>query len=249
MQKILVIGATSAIAAQMVKRFALRGDRLFLLGRSKDKLQQLSDMCAELAVAPVGLLAADFNDTEQAPVLVQQAFDALGGIDIVLIAHGFIGDQLRSEEDYDHAELIIKSNFLSAVAFLIPLGQLMEKQGYGKIAVMASVAGDRGRPRNYTYGVAKGALNLYLQGLRSKLWKSGVEVYSFKLGPVVTPMTVDHEKNFSFSSIDAVANIMLATLDSKRYTRYVPGFWFWVMLLVRWLPESVFQKLKFLSGR
>lgn len=241
-----MIGATSAIAAEMCRRLSLQGDSLFLMARDADKLAALN---VSLATKALGVRQADFNDTVSAAAHIKEACQILGGIDLVLVAHGYIGDQLRSEEDFVHAEEVFQTNFLSVVAQLIPLSQIMEKQRFGKIAVMTSVAGDRGRPRNYTYGTAKGALNTYLQGLRSRLWGSGVEVYSFKLGPVVTPMTVDHEKNFSFSTIDTVVSVMLKGLQGKHYTRYVPGYWLWVMWVVRWLPETIFQRIKFLSGR
>ena len=246
MSRVLVIGATSAIASAMCLRMAQNGDQLYLMARDEAKLAALN---ASLGDNVCGLHQIDFNDTASAAACISDAHQSLGGFDLVLIAHGYIGDQLRSEADYAHAEEVFHTNFLSVVAQLIPISQLMEKQGYGKIAVMTSVAGDRGRPRNYTYGTAKGALNTYLQGLRSRLWSSGVEVYSFKLGPVVTPMTVDHEKNFSFSTIDSVVDIMSKGLQEKHYTRYVPGYWRWVMLVVRWLPEPIFQRIKFLSGR
>ena len=115
--------------------------------------------------------------------------------------------------------------------------------------MITSVAGDRGRPRNYSYGAAKAALTVYLQGLRSRLWNTGVEVYNFKMGPVDTPMTVDHEKNFSFSTSENVAQIMIKALANKRYEVYVPGYWAWVMLAVRLMPEALFQRLRFLSAR
>jgi short-subunit dehydrogenase len=115
--------------------------------------------------------------------------------------------------------------------------------------VITSVAGERGRPRNYTYGAAKGGLTIYLQGLRSKLWGSGVEIYTFKMGPVDTPMTVDHEKNFSFSTVDAVSEAIVKGFSKKRYERYVPGYWQIVMFFVRIMPERLFQKFDFLSGR
>ena len=87
----------------------------------------------------------------------------------------------------------------------MPLGNYFEAAGAGHIAVMSSVAGERGRPRNYTYGAAKGALNLYLQGLRTRLWPRGVGVHTLKLGPVDTPMTATHEKTLLFSRADRVA--------------------------------------------
>ncbi len=250
MARILIIGATSAIAAEMVRRFSSQKHQLYLLARDEQRLKKLSD---SLENPPLAYQHADFNMTDNSHDLINTAWTALDGIDIAVFAHGYIGEQIRSEQDYQHAEQIISTNFLSVMAMLIPLSALMEKRGDGKIAVMTSVAGDRGRPRNYTYGSAKGALDLYLQGLRSRLWHSGIEVYSFKLGPVITPMTVDHRKNFSFSTIDNVVDIMMATLSNKglrkHYTRYIPGFWCWVMWVVRWLPEVIFQRIGFLSGR
>ncbi len=114
----------------------------------------------------------------------------MGRIDLALIAHGDLLDQAASEVDLQAARNTFEINLMSVISLLIPLSNLMEEQGSGKIGVITSVAGDRGRPRNYTYGAAKGALNLYLQGLRSRLWESGVEIYTLKLGPVDTPMTV-----------------------------------------------------------
>ena len=111
-----------------------------------------------------------------------------------MIAHGLLGDQLDSERDFAEAERILAANFLSVVALLVPLGNHFEAAGGGNIAVMSSVAGDRGRPRNYTYGASKGALNVYLQGLRTRLWSRGVRVQTLKLGPVDTPMTTTHKK-------------------------------------------------------
>lgn len=246
MANVLLLGCTSAVAACVARRMAEQGDKLFLVGRNTEKLGALK---AELAGAVMGYSQLDFNHTQRAAEVTKEAFKAMGTVDTVLIAHGDIGDQLLSEEDFEHAQSIINTNYLSAVSLLIPVAKALKQQGHGKIAVLVSVAGDRGRPRNFTYGSAKGALNIYLQGLRSVLYEFGVEVYSFKLGPVDSPMTVDHEKNFSFTSVEKAADLILKGLAGRRYTRYVPGFWFWVMLVVRWLPEPVFQRLGFLSDR
>ena len=246
MANVLIIGATSAVAAELAHRFAKRADRLFLVGRSEAKLSNLS---TALDGQVQGQRVLDFNDTDQAESVVSEAASTLGSIDLVLIAHGWLGDQLLSEADFQHAYDVIHTNYINVVAFLIPLSQRLKQQGGGKIAVLSSVAGDRGRPRNFTYGSAKGALALYLQGLRSSLYDTEVEIYCFKLGPVDSPMTIDHEKNFSFSSIERVADIIEKGLQSRKYCHYVPGYWVWVMWVVRWLPESIFQKLKFLSAR
>jgi short-subunit dehydrogenase len=113
----------------------------------------------------------------------------------------------------------------------------------------ASVAGERGRPRNYTYGAAKGGLNDFRQGLRSRLFSSGVSVVTLKLGPVDTPMTRHHPKTLLFAQASAVARSIVAALDAGTPQAYVPAFWGAIMPVVRITPERLFQLLPFLSGR
>lgn len=246
MANILIIGANSAVAKKLATHYARDGHQLFLVARDENKLSVLVN---DLATSVIGSCCLDFNETHLAHSVIQQAKTCLGKIDIAIFAHGYLGGQIKSEVDFEHAFEVIQTNYINVIAFMLPLVRIMKHQGQGKIAVLLSVAGDRGRPRNFTYGSAKGALALYLQGMRSTLYGSGVEIFSFKLGPVDSPMTVDHEKNFSFSSVDKVAGLIIAALNKKRYTRYIPGYWFWVMWIVRWLPEPVFQKLKFLAAR
>ncbi|HTA20372.1 MAG TPA: SDR family NAD(P)-dependent oxidoreductase, partial [Polyangia bacterium] len=147
------------------------------------------------------------------------------------------------------AEATIVANFTSVVALLIPLANHMERVGTGALGVITSVAGERGRPRNYTYGAAKGALNVYLQGLRSRLRGAGVKVTTLKLGPVDTPMTVTHTKTRVFAKPADVARGIVAALDRGAAEIYVPAFWRAIMLVVRNTPERLFQRLPFLSGR
>lgn len=245
--RILIIGATSAVAQGVAKRFAQQHNaRIYCLARSTEKMEALAE---ELGEAYAGSIRYDFNQTLHARQAVKFAVEALGEIDIALIAHGALYDQMTSEQDFATAQATFETNLLSVVAFLIPLSEQMLQQGFGKIGVITSVAGDRGRPRNYTYGAAKGALHIYLQGLRSRLWRSGVEIYTFKMGPVDTPMTVDHEKNFSFTTVDEVSVKIVKAFGRKRYECYIPGFWRLVMLGVRVMPEWVFQRLNFLAGR
>ena len=245
-QRILIIGATSAVAQGVAHRFAAQGARLFLLARDEVKTAVLA---AELGQSVVGTYCYDFTNTDEAETAVGQASAALGGLDIVLIAHGFLPDQLATEHDFAVARTTFEINLLSAVSLLIPLVNQMEAQGQGKIGVITSVAGERGRPRNYTYGAAKGALTLYLQGVRSRLYGSSVEIYTFKMGPVDTPMTVDHPKNFSFSTVEQVSQQIVDGFARRRYEQFIPGWWRGVMGVVRWLPEWLFQRLAFLSGR
>lgn len=247
MRRILVFGATSAIAAEVCARWAARGDRLHLVGRDPGKLAAVAAACA---AAPVTTATADLCDTDRARALVDASLAALDGrIDIVLLAHGDLGDQLLSERDYHEAERLVRVNFLSAVALLLPLADILERQRSGALAVITSVAGDRGRPRNFTYGAAKGALGIYLQGLRSRLYPAGVQVTTLKLGPVDTPMTVDHEKNRLFVGPARAARDIVRAIDRGAREAYVPWYWRPILWIVRNTPEPLFQRLRALSGR
>lgn len=246
MNRILIIGATSAIARATGKLYVDRGARLYLLARNP---QRLAAVVATMGDAVVGSEAGDFCDTDANPGRVERAIEALGGLDLVLVAHGDLGDQLRSEADYGEAFAQFETNLLSVVSLLIPIANHIESTAAGHIAVMSSVAAERGRPRNYTYAAAKSALNTYLQGLRSRLWKSGGRVHILKLGPVDTPMTREHEKDATFSSAEAVARAIVRAIDRGRSEAYIPGRWALVMAVVRALPERVFQRIPSLSGR
>ena len=242
----LIIGATSAIAAELAVECAGRGERLFLVGRDPAKLQAVA---AAAGAAVVGVAASDFREVEQSTALVAQAQAALGSIDSVFIAHGLLPDQEETERSFAAAEEAFVVNLLSVVSFVIPLANLFESQRRGSLTVIGSVAGDRGRPRNYTYGAAKGGLAIYLQGVRSRLAPSGVRVVTIRLGPVDTPMTRSHSKNALFAKPGAVAKTIVAAREHGPDDVYVPWFWAPIMLGVRSLPEALFQRLRFLSGR
>ena len=225
---------------------AARGDTLFLIGRNPDKLARLAD---RLGDAVAGTMQGDLNETTANADRVRRAIDALGGLDVAVVAQGLLGDQVPTERDYAAAELLFQTNLLSAVSVLIPIANLLEEVGAGRIAVLSSVAGERGRPRNYTYGACKGALTIYLQGLRSRLWKRGVGVTTVILGPIDTPMTADHDKNALFSTPQAVARTIVAAIDRGDAEVFAPWYWAPIMRVVRNLPEPIFQRLRFLSGR
>src|SRR4051812_45347802 len=208
-QRVLIVGATSAVASEVARIYAARGARLYLLARTAPKLEALVESLGSAAPATA---LADFTELGQVARLVAEAAATLGGIDVVLIAHGDLGDQQRSQLNFEDAEAIFRTNLLSVVAFLVPLANLLEAQRAGCIGVITSVAGDRGRPRNYTYGAAKGALNVYLQGVRSRLFAAGARVVTLKLGPVDSPMTVSHEKSALFAQPAAAAVGIVAAL-------------------------------------
>ena len=247
MQRVLILGATSAIAAEVALIHAARGDRLHLVGRNPSKLADVARRCPggpDITTATADFSALDRNDS-----VVREAIGVLGGLDVALVAHGELGDQLASERSFAEADQILRTNFTSVVSLLIPLANYMEAQKKGKLGVITSVAGDRGRPRNYTYGSAKGALNVFLQGMRTRLYPAGVSVTTLKVGPVDTPMTRDHKKHALFGKPSSVARDIVAAIDAGRGEAYVPSFWRAIMPIVKNTPERIFQVLPFLSGR
>jgi short-subunit dehydrogenase len=245
-ERVAIFGATSAIAGDVARLYAARGAQLFLVGRSADKLAALHQ---ELGASVIGSATQDFDRTDQAEACVARVVKALGQLDVALIAHGLLGDQLASESSVDVAEQIARTNFLSVMALCIPLANHLEGHRAGHLAVMSSVAADRGRPRNYTYAAAKSALNIYLQGVRSRLYRAGVQVHTLKLGPVITPMTDGHPKNMLFSTAEDVARGIVDAIDRGTTEAYVPGYWRWIMSVVRNTPEALFQRVSGLVGR
>jgi decaprenylphospho-beta-D-erythro-pentofuranosid-2-ulose 2-reductase len=247
MQRVLILGATSAIAREVALLHAQRGDRLHLVGRNADKLAEVARACAR---AECTTDRADFCELAGNDAVIQRAIAALGGaIDRVLVAHGVLGEQLETERDALEAAAVITANFTSVVSLLVPLANALEARPGSRIAVITSVAGDRGRPRNFTYGASKGALNVYLQGLRSRLYPARVAVTTIKLGPVDTPMTRDHKKNALFIDAPMAARAIVSAIDARKSEVYVPSVWAVIMPIVERTPEWLFQKLTFLSGR
>jgi NAD(P)-dependent dehydrogenase (short-subunit alcohol dehydrogenase family) len=245
--RVLIVGATSAVATEVAALFAARGAKLYLLGgRSREKMQALEQ---RLGSAVLGAETADIDQLEANPAAVERALTRLGRLDVAFVASGLLGDQLQSEKDVAVAAQIYQTNLLGVVSVLIPVANFLETQGGGQIVVLSSVAGDRGRPRNFTYASAKAGLNVYLEGLRSRLYPQGTRVQSIRLGPVDSPMTVDHPKNRLFVTPKIAAIGILRVMAGHARAPYVPWFWAPIMLLVKHAPEPIFQRFGFLSGR
>lgn len=246
MQRVLVLGATSAIAAAIAEIHARRGDALALVGRNPSKLEDVARRVGSEGCA-CHCFVADLDASDGNAALVERAIASLGGdIDLAIIAHGLLGDQAATERVWPAAEQVLHTNLLSPISLLIPLAQHFSARGSGAIGVLSSVAGDRGRPRNYTYGAAKAGLTAYLQGLRSVMWRVGVRVHTFKLGPVDTPMTAGHAKNRLFARADEVAARIVADMTGPSGEFYVPRYWAPILGVVRRMPEPLLQRFKFL---
>lgn len=242
-QKVMIVGASSAIAQETAKIFAARGDALFLVARSAGKLQIISNDLIVRGASKVETATLDLNELSVHPQLLANATEALGGLDIALIAHGTLGDQTASQADFEVTRQELKTNFLSVISLLTPLANQFEAQGHGTIAVISSVAGDRGRGSNYVYGTAKAGVTAFLSGLRNRLAKSGVQVLTIKPGFVDTPMTEQMDKGALFVGADVIAQGIVNAIDAKKDVVYLPWFWWGIMTIIRHIPESIFKKL------
>ena len=241
--KVVIIGATSAIAHEAAKCFARDGAELFLVARSSEKLEAVKNDLSVRGAKRADSFVLDLRELEQHQVMLQAALDALGEIDMALIAHGTLGDQRLCQESVAKTLEEFTNNCTSVLSLLTLLANYFEPRKRGCIAVISSVAGDRGRQSNYVYGAAKGAVSIFLQGLRARLAKSGVAVLTVKPGFVDTPMTASLKKGLLFASARKVgAGVYMAMLKGREVV-YLPWFWRPIMLVVKSVPEPVFKKL------
>ncbi|RMF94383.1 MAG: SDR family oxidoreductase [Nitrospinota bacterium] len=244
MQRILIAGATSMIAQETARLFAADGDRFFLVGRHAEKLEAVAEDLRVRGAAQVDTFCLDLTRLDRHEELWQQALSTLGQVDILLIAHGTLPDQQRCQQSVPETLQALNTNFLSVVSLLTLAANYFEARRAGCIAVISSVAGERGRQSNYVYGTAKGAVSLFLQGLRNRLFPAGVAVLTIKPGFVDTPMTAAMEKNRLFASPATVAQGIYRAIRQRKDVVYLPWFWRWIMLIIRLIPERVFKRLR-----
>lgn len=192
--------------------------------------------------AQVDAHCMDVTDYTGHATMLDHAEKELQGIDTVLIAHGTLPNQQLCEHDAELAIREIHTNALSTVALLTHIANRFEAMGAGTIAVISSVAGDRGRRSNYVYGCSKALVTAFSSGLRQRLHKSGVAVLTIKPGFVDTPMTKEFRKGMLWASPASVAARIVKAIDNRDDVLYVPWFWWWVMTIIKALPER-FLKL------
>jgi short-subunit dehydrogenase len=239
----LVLGATSSIAIAAMRQLVSPARRFMLVGRNSDRLTAVAQDLLTRGAASVDIWVMDLDDTTGHPEMLATAAQRLGKIDLALIAHGVLGNQQTAEQDFEAAAAILHTNFMSAVSLCTWLGNYFQLQHGGSLAVISSVAGDRGRKSNYVYGASKGALNIFLEGLRNRIDRDGVQVLTIKPGFVATPMTAHVEQNLLFASPEKVAKGILHAVDKRKDVVYVPGFWALIMFMVRSIPGWQFKKM------
>lgn len=244
MKRILIIGATSAIATACARLWASEGAQFMLVARDERKLESVA---ADLRVrgaqrADTFLMAAE--ETAEHLAMLTQALKVLGQIDVALISHGTLPNQQACEADAGQTLHEIAINGTSVMALLTILANHFEHQRRGAIGVITSVAGDRGRPSNYVYGSAKAAVSVFCEGLRARLFKAGVSLTDIRPGFVATPMTQGLPLPAALvAQPDAVAKRIVRGIDRQVDVLYAPAFWWSIMLIIRHIPGSIFKRL------
>jgi decaprenylphospho-beta-D-erythro-pentofuranosid-2-ulose 2-reductase len=245
MEKILILGATSPIARALALRFACDGARLYLASRDANEARRVAEdvgVRAGIAALSGTFDASDFASHDG---FIRHTANELGGLDGVVVCFGTLGDEDAAQTDPDAAIATLHQNFTGAVSLITLAARHLEQQRSGFIIVIGSVAGERGRARNYVYGSAKGALAIFAQGLRGRLAKSNVHVMTVKLGAVDTRMTWGRDGAMLTIPPAKAAGLIYAAYRKRAEVVYVPWFWRFIMGAIRLVPESRFKRVSF----
>lgn len=244
MKRVLIIGGTSAIATACARIWSQAGSEFFLVARDVQKLESTAADLLARGAKSVSVHVMDSTDTASYPMMLDTCVGALRQIDIALIAHGTLPDQKMCELDVQLAMREYDNNCTSVIGLSTLLANQFEKQRCGTLAVISSVAGDRGRPSNYLYGAAKASVSTFCEGLRARLFKVGVHVITIKPGFVDTPMTKGLPLPAKLvATPEQVARRIIDGIERKVSTLYAPGFWALIMLIIRSIPSPIFKRL------
>jgi hypothetical protein len=243
MRRILIVGAGSAIAVAVARIFAERGDAIFLVGRNPDILGSIAADLKVRGASAIGMEVMDAGNLSAHAAMLDRCEQSLGGLDTVLIAYGTLSDQKACESSAELTALELHTNAVSVAALLTPIAARFEQRRSGTIAVISSVAGDRGRQSNYVYGSAKALITAFLSGLRQRLYKAGVSVITIKPGFVDSPMTAAFRKNLLWAKPRRVAQGIVRSIDRSSTVAYLPSFWRPIMFIIRAIPEAAFRRL------
>ena len=242
---VLILGAASAIARAIALELAARGYGLQLAGRDMEELERIATDARVRHGIEAKPVFFDALRTETHEAFVRDcreaSRDTLAG---AVLCFGALGDQGAAQADPAEARRILDTNFTGAVSVLSILANHFEEKRSGFLCALSSVAGDRGRQSNYVYGAAKAGLTVFLQGLRNRLFRSGVRVVTIKPGFVDTAMTFGRPGMFLVASPQAVAARVVSAIEKGKDQAYVPGFWRFVMLAIRMLPERIFKRMR-----
>jgi len=244
-KKIVIIGATSAIAEQCARLWLTKQHLdLILLGRNVQRVERVAtDLRVRSPESEIQVIKADFLDSAAITATAENIAQS-GRIDIVLIAHGSLPDQAECQYDLNSCRRALEINGLSPVLYAEAFAKEMEKTAHGTIALISSVAGERGRKTNYIYGAAKGLVTRYAQGMQHRFAGTGLKVILINPGPTDTPMTAHlKDKGAKLASVEDVAKQIVGGLEAGKPVIYTPKKWYLIMMVIRHIPKFIFNKI------
>lgn len=241
--RIVIVSATSVIARACIDEWASKGSHDFVLvGRNLERLEQVAnDLGTRYTDSTFSVQVTDLESVTALKDLGKKLIAK--PIDQVLIAQGSLSDQKLVKSDIGYLEDQLRLNAVSAALCTELFANILELQGFGNLGVIGSVASDRGRAYNYSYGAAKALLAIYAEGLWQRFAGSKVSVSLIQPGPTATPMTAEHSGKMSDPK--RVAKVIVSGLKAKRRRIYAPKIWRYIMLIVSLIPFAIFKRLKF----
>lgn len=242
---VMIFGASSGIALEFAKPFAERKARFTLIARDEDKLKDISADLYTRGAKNVAIVTYSLDALEGSFDATREIIKQTEAPDTVLIAHGILGDNDSLMKSPSEMDQLFRVNVLSPIGILMALEDAMGARGRGTIAVISSVAGDRGRASNFAYGSTKSAISEFTSGLRARLMPKGVAVITVKPGMVATAMTEHLPRSPLMASPKKVAGDIIAAISHRKPVLYTPSFWRLIMFIIRHLPEFIFSRLKF----
>lgn len=243
---VLILGATSTIARYAAMSLAKRGYPLYLASRNTEEQKRIAaDIMVRYPITvKQGVFDAD-NIASHAQ-LIKNVMSEMGGLWGIVYAVGYMGETSPGKgQSTEDAAAIIARNLTGAVSALEAAASHIEAQNGGFIVAISSVAGDRGRRKNYIYGAAKAGLSTYIEGLRHRMAGKNVRIVNIKPGLVDTPMTYGMRKGLLMATPAAVGERIASAAERGPNTAYVPFFWRYIMLIIRIMPEFIFKKMNF----
>ena len=241
-KRILVLGATSGIAEATMRHLVSPGSQFCLVGRNESRLAAVAADLRTRGAAEAFTLLLDLDQIEHHIPMLEAAVAKLGALDLAFLAHGVLGDQAAANANYAEVERVFRTNFLSSASLITWLANYFEHQHRGTLAVISSVAGERGRKNLYVYGASKAALTAFLSGVRNRIDRSGAHVLTIKPGTIATKMTAGLRPNPLTASADAAGKAIAAAIRARKDVAYIPGFWAFIMFVIRAIPESIFKQ-------
>ena len=242
---VVLLGSTSSVGRHLAYEFAQAGYALLLGARIQEENEAIANDIKVRFDVPVIALPFDVLDMDQHSDFVNTCRDRCYGLPKgLVVCTGSMHEQEKAEKDFALARQMLDVNLTGVVSITEAFATPFAERGNGFIAVISSVAGDRGRKKNYLYGAAKGGLHVYLQGLRNRLQASGVQVTTIKPGFMDTKMTFGMDlPGLLTASPEDAAKAMYRAIIRGRDVVYVPFFWRYIMLIIRAIPEFQFKKM------